>query len=65
MSNQTIKFLGNESQYFDGIPNRDLTQEEWNGLTVELQNKAVASGLYKVPQAVAATPSKKTDKVEE
>lgn len=34
-------------QFVLGVPARDLTQEEWAGLTEAEQQAATASGLYK------------------
>lgn len=59
----TIKFT-NKGEYIDGIPDRDLTDAEWNALTQELKEKALACGLYQA-QSEAAAPKKKTAQAEE
>ena len=58
-----IKFVGDKSQFIDGIPSRDLSEAEFNALSDQLKEAAIASGLYKV-EAVAE-PKKKTKKVME
>ena len=43
----TIRYLGDGSQFFSGIPNRDMTAEEWLEIPEVLRAEAIASGLYR------------------
>ena len=54
-----VKFIGKAGQYLDGIPNHDLTAEEWEALSPEQQRLAPDSGLYRVEK------DKKAAKAEE
>lgn len=62
--NNKIKFVGKDNEFLDGIPNRDLTEAEWDALSKEQKKIAVDSGLYQVPTP-AASLSKKLTKSEE
>jgi hypothetical protein len=42
-------------QFVLGVPARDLTEEEWNGLTEQEQQAATNSGLYKPMGAARQT----------
>jgi len=41
-----IKFVGRTDQYLDGVPNHDMTAEEWEALSPAQQKLALDSGLY-------------------
>lgn len=60
---KNLKFIGSEGQFIDGIPNRDLSEAEFNALSDQLKEAAIASGLYKIE--TVAEPKKKTEKVME
>lgn len=47
----TVKYLG--GGFLHGIPARDLTDDEWQALTKEQRETAVASGLYQEPEIPA------------
>jgi hypothetical protein len=49
----TITYTG-DGRYLDGVPMRDLTDEEWAALADELRAAALELGVYKAP-------AKKTD----
>jgi hypothetical protein len=51
-----VNFLGDGSQWIDGIPARDLTADEWAELTEAQQKHAIESGLYALAPTVAAQP---------
>jgi hypothetical protein len=52
-----------EGEYLNGVPARDLSTEDWDALTPDLQVEVVASGLYEFeggdpePAAAADEPS--------
>jgi hypothetical protein len=50
-----IRYLGNGTQFIEGIPARDLTPEEWAALPEALQRRAAA--LYAVPVLPAPDPT--------
>ena len=60
-----VKFIGENNQYLDGVPARDLTQEEWEALSAEKQSRAIASGLYKVIEKTKVFHTKEVDPIEE
>lgn len=47
-----IKYKGN-GNYIQGVPARDLSMDEWNSLSKELQEAAMKSGLYEMPKLKA------------
>jgi len=51
-----VNYLGDGSQWIDGIPARDLTADEWAELTEAQQAHAIASGLYTQAPTVVAQP---------
>jgi len=50
-----IKFLGHPDQYLDGVPNHDMTAEEWDALSPIKQQLALDSGLYRIEKDRKAT----------
>lgn len=46
MDEQCVRYLGDGSQYIEGVPARDLTREEWERLRPDLRERALATGLY-------------------
>lgn len=50
-----VNFLGDGSQWINGIPARDLTEDEWAELSEAQQAHARASGLYAIAPTVEAT----------
>ncbi len=40
-----------EAGYWQGVPARDLTQDEWQALPKELQKHLVEIGMYKVEKS--------------
>ncbi len=50
-----------DGAYIDGVPLRDITDEEWEALPERLQRAADASGLYRktpIARAREQTPAK-------
>jgi hypothetical protein len=48
-------YVGTGVGYLNGIPARDLTEEEWAALTPEQQAEVKASGLYELEGEKVAT----------
>lgn len=48
------KIIYNGKNFVQGIPARDLTQEEWDALPEELKDLAVSSGIYKIENKPAS-----------
>lgn len=46
-----IRWRGDGSGYVPGIPQRDLTIEEWATLTEAQRTAAIATGLYELSEA--------------
>lgn len=42
------QFMGQPDQYIAGIPQRDLTAEEWAKLPADRQELALKSGIYAI-----------------
>ena len=51
-----VNYLGDGSQWINGIPARDLTVDEWAELSEADKAHAIASGLYALAPTVAAQP---------
>lgn len=49
-----MQYIGDGSAWVDGIPARDLTNDEWAALTDDQRLHAVASGLYESEAVEAA-----------
>ena len=49
MDEYVVKYLGDGSQYIEGVPARALTRAEWDALRANLRALALATGLYAVP----------------
>ncbi|HCR71221.1 MAG TPA: hypothetical protein DIW23_07255 [Anaerolineae bacterium] len=47
-----INFVGKPNQFVSGIPNRNLSDDEWKSLSEDLQAIALSSGLYVKSDAV-------------
>ena len=43
-----VRFLGGDTHFIQGIPGRDLTAEDWEELTPDQQEKALALNLYEM-----------------
>ena len=54
----TIKYIGDGTAYFPGVPMRDLEQDEWDALSDNIKTALVAAKLFdaKAPK-VQATPT--------
>lgn len=57
MTDQSIKmrFVGDANQYIPGVPQRDLTAEDFDQLSTAQRKLVLDSGLYEL----VATPRKK------
>jgi hypothetical protein len=40
------KYVGDGSEFLNGVPARDLTDEDWNRLTEEQQDAVINSRIY-------------------
>lgn len=49
--NTGVQYLGDGSSYVEGVPARDLTRTEWQGLRGDLRDLALATGLYHDPDS--------------
>ena len=45
-----VNFLGDGSQWINGIPARNLTADEWAELTEAQRAQAIESGLYELAE---------------
>ena len=52
---KTYKYTG-AGDYLEGVPARDLTQDEWDRLPADLKETAVQLGLYEAPKKGLSTP---------
>jgi hypothetical protein len=57
-----FKYVGRGGEFLHGIPARDLTEEDWAGLTKEQREMVEVSLLYK--KAEAKAEAKKDNKEE-
>ena len=59
------RFLGGDQRFWNGVPAKDLTEEQWNKIDEELQDTLLQIKLYELidPPAVVAPEkvSKKKD----
>ncbi len=51
-----IQYLGDGTNYVEGVPARNLTRDEWNALREERRAYALATGLYVDPLGDVETP---------
>jgi hypothetical protein len=60
MGTAAIRTDENPDEYVSGVPNRDLTDEEWAALDAEQQDEVVATGLWVVQAPEAPAPPEPT-----
>lgn len=46
-----VQYLGDGTNYVEGVPARGLTREEWQAVSADLKALALATGLYHDPLA--------------
>jgi hypothetical protein len=53
-----MRYVGN-GEFISGVPARDLTAEEWEGLTEAQRQTALGCGLYELLPGKKQTPAQK------
>ena len=56
----TVRYVG-KGHYFQGVPARDLTDEEWDALPKRRQERLLASGLYEKVRTRRVIPVEEVD----
>ena len=51
-----VKFIGH-NVFLQGVPERDMTREEWEAIDADTREKAVQLGLYKINDRKASKPA--------
>lgn len=49
MTDAMVRYIGGGTFYY-GVPARDMTLAEWNGLPPDVRAAVVAAGLYEPPK---------------
>jgi hypothetical protein len=43
-----VEFVGGKGEFINGVPARDLSTAEWEGLTAEQRQACLSTRLYKI-----------------
>lgn len=60
----TVKYIGDGSHYFPGVPMRDLTQDEWDALPAKVKTALIKAKLFdaKAPKETESAAAPKSNK---
>lgn len=61
---RTIKYIGDGTKYFVGVPMQDLTQDEWDALPAKVKTALIEAKLFdaKEPKAAESAAAPKSNK---
>lgn len=45
-----VRYVGNGSSFVIGVPQKDLSEEEWTELSEQVKELAISSGVYQIVQ---------------